>query len=610
MCGIIGYTGEENAVSLLVEGLRALSYRGYDSSGIAVAGRHGLQVVKAKGKLEQLERFLAERTAPLSSCCGIGHTRWATHGSPSDRNSHPHGDRSLMLVHNGIIENYAILKDRLMRQGISFVSDTDTEVAARLLSYYYQQEKEALRALLRMVGELQGSFAFAVLFWDQPDTLYAVRKDSPLIVAAGPQGNFVASDVPAVLRHTKEYYPLEDRELAIVGARNIEFYDFQGNRLSKEPNVADWDWTAAEKGNFEHFMLKEIYEQPQAVFQTISPHWQEESLRLQLEGMDDRSLASFQRIYMVACGSAMHAGMVGKAILEQIARIPVTVEIASEFRYNNPIFYPDDLVVVISQSGETADSLAALRLAKTQGVPTLAIVNVVGSSLAREADAVLYTHAGPEIAVASTKGYLVQVSVLYLLAIRFGLLRGQLSEGDAAARMHQLTEQVPTAICQVLQQAGRFRKLAEQYRQAKDFFFLGRGLDYSLSLEGSLKLKEISYIHSDAYAAGELKHGTISLITEGTPVIAIATRSGLFEKMASNIKEVKARGAHVLLLCSRDMPEAEELGDDVFYLPALPEWYAPMTAVPALQLLAYYVALLRDCDVDKPRNLAKSVTVE
>jgi len=611
MCGIIGYSGRENAVDLLVEGLQALEYRGYDSAGIAIFRNREIEVIKSMGKLVNMKQLIQEKGNDFSSCCGIGHTRWATHGKPSDINSHPHSTKNLSLVHNGIIENYIELKEKLVTEKhYTFISETDTEIAAKLIDSYYVESGDPFSAITSALAELRGSYAFGVIFKDYPGTVFATRKDSPLICAVHEDGNFIASDIPAVLRRTNRYYMMEQGEIAVLTGDSISFYDLAHHPIEKEMKQADWDLEAAEKGNYPHFMLKEIFEQPAVIRKTVAPRIEDGLVNLHVEGLTDEVLKSFRRVIFVACGTAMHAGMVGKTCIENLARIPVNVEIASEFRYNDPIIYPDDLVVVISQSGETADTLAALRLAKEKGSKTLAIVNVVGSSIARDADYVFYTWAGPEIAVASTKAYSVQVSSMYLLALKFAQIHNTLSDSEIRAFAKELLEVIPKHVESIINKTDRIRYISESFKNASDLFFIGRGMDYALSMEGSLKLKEISYIHSEAYAAGELKHGTISLITEGTPVIAVATGDACYEKMISNIKEVRARGAKVILICKEGAMGAREVSDRTVFLPRTYEMFTPLLAVPVLQLFAYHVSVLRGCDVDKPRNLAKSVTVE
>ena len=606
MCGIVGYVGKRNAQNVLLDGLEKLEYRGYDSAGVALALEGGIRVVKSKGRLAELRKKL-ELQALAESRCGIGHTRWATHGEPSDVNSHPHSTPRVSIVHNGIIENYGILKERLMAKGYTFESETDTEVLVKLIDNCY--EGEPLKALHEALGMVRGSYALAVLFKDFPDTVFAVKRESPLIVGWGEGENFVASDIPALLKYTRKYSVLEEGNLAVVTAGSIQFYNEFAEPVEREVLTADWDMEAAEKGGYPHFMLKEINEQPAAITATVSPRVENGLPDLRIPELSDEVLRGIGTIHLVACGTAMHAGMVGKAAIEALARVPAEVDIASEFRYRNPILRPNDLVIIISQSGETSDTLAALKLAKSRGVPVLAIVNVVGSSIARAADHVLYTYAGPEIAVASTKAYTVQMCVLYLFAFRLALARGEQTE----AEIRRLTAELLRAsevIKPRLADCEQIKYLASRFVNTQSCFFIGRGFDYSLSLEGSLKLKEISYVHSDAYAAGELKHGTISLITEGVPVIALATQKQVYEKTISNAKETKSRGAKVLLFTTKDAVVPEGVADYVVRLDDYDDLLMPLQLIVPLQLFAYYMAVLRGCDVDKPRNLAKSVTVE
>ena len=606
MCGIVGYVGKRNAQNVLLDGLEKLEYRGYDSAGVALALEGGIRVVKSKGRLAELRKKL-ELQALAESRCGIGHTRWATHGEPSDVNSHPHSTPRVSIVHNGIIENYGILKERLMAKGYTFESETDTEVLVKLIDNCY--EGEPLKALHGALGMVRGSYALAVLFKDFPDTVFAVKRESPLIVGWGEGENFVASDIPALLKYTRKYSVLEEGDLAVVTAGSIQFYNEFAEPVEREVLTADWDMEAAEKGGYPHFMLKEINEQPAAITATVSPRVENGLPDLRIPELSDEVLRGIGTIHLVACGTAMHAGMVGKAAIEALARVPAEVDIASEFRYRNPILRPNDLVIIISQSGETSDTLAALKLAKSRGVPVLAIVNVVGSSIARAADHVLYTYAGPEIAVASTKAYTVQMCVLYLFAFRLALARGEQTE----AEIRRLTAELLRAsevIKPRLADCEQIKYLASRFVNTQSCFFIGRGFDYSLSLEGSLKLKEISYVHSDAYAAGELKHGTISLITEGVPVIALATQKQVYEKTISNAKETKSRGAKVLLFTTKDAVVPEGVADYVVRLDDYDDLLMPLQLIVPLQLFAYYMAVLRGCDVDKPRNLAKSVTVE
>ena len=606
MCGIVGYVGKRNAQDVLLDGLEKLEYRGYDSAGVALALEGGIRVVKSKGRLAELRKRLAVEALARSGC-GIGHTRWATHGEPSDVNSHPHSTPRVSIVHNGIIENYGVLKERLMAKGYTFESETDTEVLVKLIDSCYEGEPlKALRAALAMV---RGSYALAVLFRDFPDTLFAVKRESPLIVGWGEEENFIASDIPALLKYTRRYSVLEEGDMAVVNADGIRFYNEFAEPVEREVLTANWDQEAAEKGGYPHFMLKEINEQPAAITATVSPRVESGLPDLRVLELTDERLRRIGTVHLVGCGTAMHAGMVGKAAIEALARVPAQVEIASEFRYRNPILRPEDLVIIISQSGETSDTLAALKLAKSRGVPVLAIVNVVGSSIARAADYVMYTYAGPEIAVASTKAYMVQMCVLYLFALRLAYARGMQTD----AEIRRLTAELLRAgevIKPRLADCEQIKYLASRFVNTQSCFFIGRGFDYSLSLEGSLKLKEISYVHSDAYAAGELKHGTISLVTDGVPVIALATQKQVYEKTISNAKETKSRGAKVLLFTTQDAVVPDGVADYVVRLDDYDDLLMPLQLIVPLQLFAYYMAVLRGCDVDKPRNLAKSVTVE
>ena len=606
MCGIVGYTGKRSAQDVLLDGLEKLEYRGYDSAGLALALEGGIRVVKSKGRLAKLREKLAAQQLS-ESFCGIGHTRWATHGEPSDVNSHPHSTPRVSIVHNGIIENYGILKERLSAKGYAFESETDTEVLVKLIDSCYHGEP--LQALHEALGMVRGSYALAVLFRDFPETIFAVKKESPLIVGWGEGENFVASDIPALLKYTRDYSVLEEGDMAVVDRDGIRFYDAFGEPVERQRLTADWDQEAAEKGGYPHFMLKEINEQPAAITATVSPRVENGMPDLRIPELTDERLAKIGTVHLVGCGTAMHAGMVGKAAIEKLARVPAEVDIASEFRYRDPILNPSDLVVIISQSGETSDTLAALKLAKSRGVPVLAIVNVVGSSIARAADYVLYTYAGPEIAVASTKAYMVQMCVLYLFAFRLAYAKGRLTEAETKRLTAQLLR-AGEVIKPRLDDCEQIKYLASRFVNTQSCFFIGRGFDYSLSLEGSLKLKEISYVHSDAYAAGELKHGTISLITDGVPVIVLATQKQVYEKTLSNAKETKSRGARVLLFTTKDAVVPEGIADYIVRLDEYEDLLMPLQLIVPLQLFAYYMAVLRGCDVDKPRNLAKSVTVE
>ena len=606
MCGIVGYAGKRSAQDVLLDGLEKLEYRGYDSAGVALAQEGGIRVVKSKGRLDALRQKLAVQALAESSC-GIGHTRWATHGEPSDVNSHPHSTPRVSIVHNGIIENYGALKERLAARGYTFESETDTEVLVKLIDSCYHGEP--LQALHEALGMVRGSYALAVLFKDFPDTIFAVKKESPLIVGWGEGENFVASDIPALLKYTRDYSVLEEGDLAVVTAQGIRFYNAFGEPVERQRLTADWDQEAAEKGGYPHFMLKEINEQPAAITATVSPRVEDGLPDLRIPELTDERLRSIGTVHLVACGTAMHAGMVGKAAIETLARVPAEVDIASEFRYRDPILNKNDLVIIISQSGETSDTLAALKLAKSRGVPVLAIVNVVGSSIARAADYVLYTYAGPEIAVASTKAYVVQMCVLYLFALRMAYARGKLEEAETKRLTAELLR-AGEVIKPRLDDCEQIKYLASRFVNTQSCFFIGRGFDYALSLEGSLKLKEISYVHSDAYAAGELKHGTISLITDGVPVIALATQKQVYEKTISNARETKSRGARVILFTTKDAVVPEGVADYIVRLDEYEDLLMPLQLIVPLQLFAYYMAVLRGCDVDKPRNLAKSVTVE
>ena len=606
MCGIVGYVGKRSAQDVLLDGLEKLEYRGYDSAGVALAQEGGIRVVKSKGRLDALRQKLAVQALAESSC-GIGHTRWATHGEPSDVNSHPHSTPRVSIVHNGIIENYGALKERLAARGYTFESETDTEVLVKLIDSCYHGEP--LQALHEALGMVRGSYALAVLFKDFPDTIFAVKKESPLIVGWGEGENFVASDIPALLKYTRDYSVLEEGDLAVVTAQGIRFYNAFGEPVERQRLTADWDQEAAEKGGYPHFMLKEINEQPAAITATVSPRVEDGLPDLRIPELTDERLRSIRTVHLVACGTAMHAGMVGKAAIETLARVPAEVDIASEFRYRDPILNKDDLVIIISQSGETSDTLAALKLAKSRGVPVLAIVNVVGSSIARAADYILYTYAGPEIAVASTKAYVVQMCVLYLFALRLAYARGKLEEAETKRLTAELLR-AGEVIKPRLDDCEQIKYLASRFVNTQSCFFIGRGFDYALSLEGSLKLKEISYVHSDAYAAGELKHGTISLITDGVPVIALATQKQVYEKTISNAKETKSRGARVILFTTKDAVVPEGVADYIVRLDEYEDLLMPLQLIVPLQLFAYYMAVLRGCDVDKPCNLAKSVTVE
>ena len=617
MCGIVGYAGNLQAASILLDGLARLEYRGYDSAGIAVADRSQgqtvdgtgtLEVVKAKGRLKVLCE-MTDNGRAVAGTCGIGHTRWATHGEPSVANSHPHcaGDKRVAVVHNGIIENFQEIKDKLLKSGVEFISQTDTEVLAHLLDKYYNGNP--IEAITKMMVRIRGSYALGILFKDRPGEIYAVRKDSPLIAGRSDCGNFIASDVPAILKYTREICFVKNMEILSITKDGIRLYNIDQDELEPEFSRIDWDMEAAEKKGFEHFMLKEIYEQPKAVRDTLNPRIKDKQIVLDELKLADEEICGLKRIQMVACGSAYHVCMSAKYIFEQLARIPVEVDLASELRYRNPVFEDHTLAIVVSQSGETADTLAALREVKSQGLPVMGIVNVVGSSIAREADYVFYTWAGPEIAVATTKAYSAQLAAVYLLAIHFGRVRGNLDDGTYQGMIEELLL-LPDKISRILEEKERIQWFANKFSHNNDVFFIGRGLDYAASMEGSLKLKEISYIHSEAYAAGELKHGTISLIEDGIWTINIATQGSLFEKLISNMVEVKSRGANILGITSYGNYCMEDTADCTIYVPKTLECFYPSLVVIPLQLLAYYVSLSKGLDVDKPRNLAKSVTVE
>ena len=607
MCGIIGYVGKEQAIGILLDGLSNLEYRGYDSAGVSVFQNGEVHTVKTKGRLRDLEERVRQQADALAGTCGIGHTRWATHGEPNERNSHPHNTEKISLVHNGIIENYMQLKSFLTKEHYRFHSETDTEVAAGMVDYYY--DGDPFTAITKALERLEGSFAFGVLFTDFPGKIFAVRKDSPLIVGLGEDGNYIASDIPAILSRTRKYYLLGEMEIAEITQDCVVIRDMDGNPLEKEVMTANWDVDAAQKGGYEHFMLKEICEQPKALSDTVLPRIRDGLPNFERDGLPPDFFAKYKKIHFVACGTASHAGMVGKSLIERLARIPVEVDLASEFRYRDPILPENCLVVVISQSGETADTLAALRLAKQSGADTLAIVNVVGSSIAREADHVLHTYAGPEIAVASTKAYSVQIAMAYLLALSLALASGAKSAGEIKALVQKFLATIKETK-KVLAESDFLKELAQRFVETTSLFYLGRGLDYALAMEGSLKLKEISYIHSEAYAAGEMKHGTISLITDGVPVVALVTQRDLLPKIVSNIKEVRSRGGYVFLITKEGFEIDGDICDDIIRLPGVDDQFAPILSVVVLQILAYHVSVARGCDVDKPRNLAKSVTVE
>ncbi len=609
MCGIVGYLGARDCTEVLMDGLEKLEYRGYDSAGIAVFENNEIKTVKTRGKLSQMKNKLETEGKPVGHC-GIGHTRWATHGEPSDVNSHPHSNGRVTIVHNGIIENYAELKEFLTEQGYTFLSQTDSEAVACLLDYYYS-ERNPLHAITETLKELRGSYALGIIFKDFPERVYAARRGSPLIVGVGDGESFIASDIPAFLKYTKDYVLLDDDEIVRLDKDGAKFFDLHGLPVKKETQTAEWDVEQAQKCGFPHYMLKEIHEQPEVVQKTLDSLTSEGVPDFSEIGLTDEMLRGVGRVFITACGTAMYAGIVGKYAIEKVARVPVAVEIASEFRYMNPILNAEDLVIVVSQSGETADTKAALELAKSRGAKTLAVVNVKYSAIARLADMCVNTLAGPEIAVASTKAYSVQIVSLYLLAFRFAYARGAISESEMK-RLTSLLEQTPQAISRVIERSDECQFAASQLINTETLFFIGRGFDYALSLEGSLKLKEISYIHSEAYAAGELKHGTISLIEQNTPVITIATQRHILEKTISNMEEVKARGAYIIAICRKGTMFAEGSVDLKLELDFgdLDDMLVPLPTVCALQLIAYYSSVLRGNDPDKPRNLAKSVTTE
>ncbi len=612
MCGIVGYIGEQQAAPILLAGLSKLEYRGYDSAGICVRDEStgNVEVVKAKGRL----RTLIEKTDDGHSVIGtsgIGHTRWATHGEPSENNAHPHcsDDKNVVLVHNGIIENFQELKEKLVKRGYTFYSETDTEVAVKLIDYYYKKTESPLTAIATAMLHIRGSYAFGVMFKDCPNKIFAARKDSPLIIGKSEHGTLIGSDVPAILDQTRNVYYIDNMEIAELTKDEIHFFNMDEEEIEKEVVQIKWDAEAAEKGGYEHFMLKEIHEQPRAVQDTIGAYVKDNTVDFSEIGLKDEELANIERVYIVGCGSAYHVAMAAKYVLEDMTQVPVEIDIASEFRYRNPILVKNSLVVIISQSGETADSLAALRLAKEKGVAVLGVVNVVGSSIARESDHTLYTYAGPEISVATTKAYSTQLIAMYLFAMRLAQVKGLLSEEDCAKMIAELNE-LPAKIQKILDDKERIQWFASKYANAKDMFFLGRGLDYAISLEGSLKMKEISYIHSEAYAAGELKHGTISLIEDNTLVVGVLTQSNLYEKTISNMVEVKSRGAYLMGLTTYGNYGIEDTADFSVYVPKTDLHFATSLAIIPLQLLGYYVSVAKGLDVDKPRNLAKSVTVE
>ena len=612
MCGIVGFTGHRQAAPVLLDGLEKLEYRGYDSAGIAVRdGEKDVEIVKAKGRL----RVLAEKTndgTAMHGTCGIGHTRWATHGEPSELNAHPHcsDDRNVVGVHNGIIENYQELREKLQHKGYNFYSDTDTEVAIKLIDYYYKKyEHTPVDAINHAMVRIRGSYALAIMFRDYPEEVYAARKDSPMIIGVADGESFVASDVPAILKYTRNVYYIGNMEMCRLQKGNVTFYNLDGDEIEKDLVEIQWDAEAAEKAGFEHFMMKEIHEQPKAIRDTINSVVRDGKIDLSGVGITEEEIQKLQQIYIVACGSAYHVGVAAQYVIEELAQIPVRVELASEFRYRRMLFAPNSLVIIVSQSGETADSLAALREAKAHGVKTLAIVNVVGSTIARESDHVFYTLAGPEIAVATTKAYSTQLIASYILSIEFARVRGMIDEDRAAELIAEL-QTIPDKIEKLLEDKERIQWFAAKQMNAQNMFFIGRGIDYAVSLEGSLKMKEISYIHSEAYAAGELKHGTISLIEPGTLVIGVLTQQDLYEKTVSNMVECKSRGAYLMALTTYGNYSIEDCAEFVIYIPKTDPLFAASLAVIPLQLLGYYVSVAKGLDVDKPRNLAKSVTVE
>ena len=612
MCGIVGYTGSDAAAPILLEGLSKLEYRGYDSAGIAVRSDEGeISVVKAKGRLH----VLAEKTddgKAVKGSCGIGHTRWATHGEPSEGNAHPHcsDDKNVVGVHNGIIENYQEIKDKLLKNGYKFHSETDTEAAIKLIDYYYKKYfGNPIDAINRMMVRVRGSYALAIMFKDYPGEIYVARKDSPMILGTADNGCYLASDVPAILKHTRTVYYIGNMEIGRLAEGTITFYNLDGDEISIEPTEITWNAEAAEKGGFEHYMMKEIHEQPEAILNTLNAYIQDDKIVFPEFCLSDEEIRNLDNIYITACGSAYHVGMVGQYVIENLAKIPVRVELASEFRYRDPLLSKNSLVISISQSGETADTLAAIREAKRKGRKTLSIVNVVGSTIARESDNVLYTLAGPEISVATTKAYSAQLIAVYCIALQFALVRGEIDETQYSALLQEM-KTLPGKVEKILDDKERIQWFAAKQSMLKDIFFIGRGTDYAISMEGSLKMKEISYIHSEAYAAGELKHGTISLIEDGTLLIGVLTQKKLYEKTISNMVECKARGAYLMGLTTYGNYDIEDTADFVTYVPKTDEHFSASLAIIPLQLMSYYVSVARGLDVDKPRNLAKSVTVE
>ncbi|MBU5676336.1 glutamine--fructose-6-phosphate transaminase (isomerizing) [Alkaliphilus sp. MSJ-5] len=609
MCGIVGYIGNRDSVNVLIDGLEKLEYRGYDSAGIAILNdNNNIEMKKYKGRLAILKENIKE--VNIKGNLGIGHTRWATHGEPSDRNSHPHlnPSKTISVVHNGIIENFNQLREELQGKGYEFLSETDTEVIPHLIDYYYNGN--LLDAIKKAIERLEGAFAIVVMSKEEPEKLIAVRKDSPLIIGVGEGENFIASDIPAVINYTRKIYLLENEEMAVLEKDNISIMDFKGNVIEKEIYNVTWDISQAEKGGYDHFMIKEIFEQPKALRDTISPRITKDgSIKLDNINITKEYIKNINKIYIVACGTAYHAGIVGKSLIEKYAKIPVLTDVASEFRYNNPFIDEKTLMIVVSQSGETADTLAALRLAKEKGARTLALCNVVGSSIAREADDVFYTWAGPEIAVASTKAYTTQVAAFIIIALYLGKLNENISDSEYNTILKEVIK-LPEKVDYILNDIFKVKDIASNMMNQDDIFFIGRGIDYNVAMEGSLKLKEVSYIHSEAMAAGELKHGTLALIEEGTPVIALATQDNLYDKMISNIREVKARGGYIIAVSKEGNTSIEKSADKVIYIPDTMDDIIGILSIIPLQLISYYVALGKNCDVDKPRNLAKSVTVE
>ncbi len=610
MCGIIGYTGKKQAAKILLDGLCALEYRGYDSAGITVMTDDGARTVKRAGRVAELMGAV-DALGGISGTCGIGHTRWATHGKPSEANAHPHSSGSLVLVHNGIIENYLELRNELITRGYVFESDTDTECAAHLIDLCYRKSGDPIAAMRSAASRLVGSYAFGIIFRDRPDEIYAMRRDSPLIVAHTADGSYIASDIPALLPHTSRLIRLGEGEMARLSADGTDFFSADGSRIQKNADTVDWTPDAADKEGYEHFMLKEICEQPEVIRRAAVRRIGDDGLPdLSADGIDDTLLLSADSLSIIGCGSAMHAGLIGRILAERLAGIPVTVDLASEYRYTPPVTAGHTLVIPISQSGETSDTLQALRLAGRNGLTSIGIINVIGSAIARESDAVMYTGAGPEIAVATTKGYASQVTALTMLALKLGCLRGRTESSEARRLCREMSDTLPQNIAGIITRRDEIRGLAKKIYTRNDLFYIGRGQDFAAAAECSLKLKEISYVHSEAYAAGELKHGTLSLVTDGTPVIAIATDPHYYDKMTGNIREVRSRGGYVILVSAPDFASPEEYADDVFVLPAVSPVISALESVVFSQLLAYEVAVLRGCDVDHPRNLAKSVTVE